>query len=149
MPSFASQLKAFEDKTEVKIDATVTEIIIGVGASLVNYSPVGDPKLWASKPPKGYIGGRFKANWIGSQNAIKYLTTDDIDPTGEISMTSIVGAIPENPAGGVFYITNSLPYGQVLEDGSHSKQVPPGGMVGRTIIDFQAIVGQSVLKVAR
>lgn len=146
--SFEQQLRDIAARTMFKIDAGIGEIVLGVGASLVERSPVGDPALWASKPPKGYEGGKFKANWQGGIDAINYLTTEDIDPSGETSIASIASCVPDTGAAGhVFYITNSLPYAQVLEDGSQSKQVPPGGMVGLTVIDYKNITIAAISKV--
>jgi len=148
MGSFSDKLADISKRTMLKINAATSEIIMGCTASLIERSPVGDPSLWASKPPKGYEGGKFKANWQGGLNSINYITTDDIDPTGEISMASVSGAVPDDLSGSVFYITNSLPYAQVLEDGSQSKQVPPGGMVGLTVLDFKNISSIAIAKVA-
>lgn len=141
--SFESDLNSFMIRTMQKAELTLSETIKGLTISLVDRSPVGDASLWASPPPKDYKGGHFKANWQGGVDGINYLVTDDIDPTGELSITSVIGAIPPDLLGRAFYITNSLPYAQALEDG-HSSQAP-AGMVGLTILDFQSIINKAVL----
>jgi hypothetical protein len=143
MSTFEEQVTAFYLKTVQKIDLTVKEAILLIGINLVDRSPVGDPTLWISNPPKGYVGGHFKANWQGGSGSPNYQTTDDIDPTGEISITNISQAIPEK-AGGVFYITNSLPYAQRLEDGWSSQA--PQGMVKLTELEFPQIMAQAKIK---
>lgn len=144
---FSAQMQTFILKTKGKFKLTNREIILAVAASLIDKSPVGDPSLWANpKPPKGYVPGRFKANWVGSFGEINYTTTEETDPTGELSLVNINAAIPNDPTG-IFYITNSLPYAQILEDGSHSKQVPPQGMVGLTVIEYDALAAGAILQV--
>jgi len=148
MADFQQQLTEWYVKTMQKASLTVRETIIGVATSVVDKSPVGDPSLWVNPhPPKGYEGGHFKANWRGGVGAINEEVTDDIDPTGETSLIQIISAIPEKPEEKVFYITNSLPYAQSLEDG-HSTQAPQG-MVGLTALEFESIVDNAVLKVIK
>lgn len=148
MGKFADAVAAFSAKTKTNVNATISESALGMAIELVERSPVGDPALWASKPPKAYVPGTFKANWRGGFNAIDYTVTDDTDPTGEISVVNISEKIQEQfLSGSVFYITNSLPYAIALEDG-HSKQAP-AGIVALTVLDWQGIVSSAVLKVIR
>lgn len=156
MGKFADDLKAFSERSKTKIGMTVKEVILSVAADVIDRSPVGDPTLWASKSAataaygRGYEGGNFKANWQGGLHSINYTVTEDIDPTGEISLASINAAIPNETSfytdlGYMFYITNSLPYAMRLEDG-HSTQAP-FGMVSLTIADFNSIIETAVAKV--
>ena len=70
--SFSLDLKKFADKTNAKANAAVREIVRGVAESLVEKSPVGNAELWANPDhkPKGYVGGRFRANWQYGENEI-------------------------------------------------------------------------------
>ena len=45
--SFALSLAEFASQTSEAIDASVREIIIQVGSSLIRMSPVGNPEIWA------------------------------------------------------------------------------------------------------
>jgi hypothetical protein len=45
--SFALSLAEFASQTSEAIDASVREIIIEVGSSLIRMSPVGNPEIWA------------------------------------------------------------------------------------------------------
>jgi hypothetical protein len=122
----------------------VRKVIIDVGASLVAKSPVGDGSLWKHPPPKGYVGGRFRANWQHGFNVMPSGTKSDIDPSGQVSIEAIqsrLGSV-EKGAFGVHYIVNNLPYARVLEHG-HSTQAP-SGMVGLTVTEFESIVGKAV-----
>lgn len=138
MGAFADKVKAFANKAQTRIYQTKRESIILLAQALVDRSPVGDPALWASPAPKGYIPGTFKANWQGGDGEINFDITDDADPSGEVSMISIISKIPEQLDGEPFYITNSLPYSIALENGwSHQA---PAGIVALTKLEWQNIV---------
>lgn len=183
--SFALSLAAFAAKTNDAIDASVREIIIEVGNSLIKMSPVGTPEIWAqnavatqynkavdehnttlrSDPanltkagrlrpgrkvhdgmdivaPEGYVGGRFRGNWMFSIGAPDSATTEEIDPSGAKSTARITAGTIEFKAGDTCYITNSLGYAIPLEFG-HSTQAP-GGMVRVTVARFQQIVLEAI-----
>lgn len=142
--AFADEMTAWINKTKARLRLTVHELDLAVGASLIEKSPVGDPVLWESKAPKGYIPGTFKANWNGGFGHIDESITEETDPTGELSLVRINEVIPEGEPYGIFYITNSLPYARPLEDG-HSKQAP-FGMVALTILEFDQIFAASLAK---
>jgi hypothetical protein len=149
--SFSLDLAAFATKTNLKADAIVRDVVLAVDESLVEKSPVGNPELWANPgvAPKGYVGGRFRANWQYGENEV---------PEGEL-YTPIYGPFPDaaesvsretskvNPqAGGkIHYLANNLPYAQALEDGHSAKQAP-AGVVGITVIEFEGIVKEMALK---
>jgi hypothetical protein len=147
---FSRDIKAWIEKTKAKLRLTNEEVILTVAGKLVERSPVGDPATWDNgkgKPfPKGYFPGTFKANWVGGFNEVNYTVTDEYDPSGTVSIVNISAVIPSDPTG-VFYITNSLPYAQALEDG-HSKFQAPLGIVGLTVIEFDEIAAASILKIA-
>lgn len=140
--TFSLDLEAFDKKTFQRANMLVRDVVIAVDASLVEKSPVGNPDLWAESslpPPKGYVGGRFRANWQLGVN---------INPDGEL-YTPIVGPFPDkNPidvpdqaATNIFYLVNNLPYANRLEDGWSTKQAP-FGMVSITVLEFKPIVRQ-------
>lgn len=142
--SFEQDVDKWVNKTKAKLRLTKREIELAVGASLVRKSPVGDPALWEHTAPKAYVPGTFKANWVGNMGSVDYTTTDETDPTGELSLVNINRK--QTDQYGVFYISNSLPYAQALEDG-HSSQAP-AGMVGLTVLEFEYISEASIVKVA-
>ena len=45
--SFAAQIQAFADQANVAIDATLREVVVQLGSSLITMSPVGNPEIWA------------------------------------------------------------------------------------------------------
>ena len=183
--SFALSLAEFAAQATEAIDASLREIIIEVGNSLIRMSPVGSPEIWAqnavaiqynkavdehnttlrSDPanltkagrlrpgrkvhdgmdivaPEGYVGGRFRGNWMFSIGAPDSATTEEIDPSGAKSTARITAGIIEFKAGDTCYITNSLGYAIPLEFG-HSTQAP-GGMVRVTVARFQQIVLEAI-----
>ena len=87
-----------------------------------------------NKAGLGYVGGRFRANWQIGIGAANESVTDDIDRAGGATIARLTAVAKAAKAGGVIYITNSLPYADRLERG-HSKQAPQG-MVRLTMLDL-------------
>lgn len=184
--SFAAQIQAFAEQAQEAIDATLREVVIEIGNSVIRMSPVGQPEIWKVNKisheynqavaehndnlrknpqnfdkrgylkrgvklndgmgiwaPKGYVGGRFRNNWMFSIGSPDNTTTDEVDPSGQKSMARIRDGMIEFKAGETAYITNSLPYAIPLEYG-HSSQVPPEGMVRMTVSRFQQIVEEAI-----
>lgn len=136
------QLKAFEDKTKAKADELVGRVTVTIAQRLDERSPVGNPDLWKHKAPPGYVGGRFRGNWQLGVDAIPSGETGRIDPSGSETISAIVGAVPQQAAGHIYYLTNNVPYAQELEDG-HSGQAP-NGLVALTAMEFQSIVANDL-----
>lgn len=145
MSSFSLDITAFCNKAKERSDAVVRETVIGLGKRLVELSPVGDPTLWKSKPPPGYVGGRFRANWQYGNLAgtgIPMTRSNSIDPSGAESMGRIIEGVLGSIARTRHYLVNNLPYAKRLEDGWSGQA--PAGMVGLTIIEFKQIVRSAV-----
>lgn len=139
---FTLQLQAFAKKAEDRANDVVGEVVAHVVQNVDRLSPVGDPTLWKSPAPKGYIGGHFRANWrLGVGETIGGIR-DKVDPSGRDTVAANIAVIPEQAAGKVYYFSNPLPYGPKLEQG-YSRQAP-AGMVGLTVTQFQDIVDDAV-----
>lgn len=145
--TFALDLKKFAEKAGKRADAAVGEIVTSIVRTVDERSPVGDAKYWKSPPPAGYVGGRFRANWNLSLTAPDLSTTTAVDPAGDRTVTANLGAIPNQAAGLVYYLSNSLPYATRLEMG-WSRQAPQG-IVRRTAVEFQGIVDKAVATAKR
>lgn len=146
--SFVLALQKFAEKAGANADAVVRKTVLDIGTRIVERSPVGDGSLWKHPPPKGYVGGRFRANWqYGnfSGAGIPVNELPDIDVTGAMSLARIMSGIPKNAAGIRHILVNNLPYAQALEDG-HSTQAP-SGMVVLAVLEFQEIVNDAVSEV--
>jgi hypothetical protein len=142
MSTFVRDLSAFADKVKGRANEVVGDVVVQIASALDRRSPVGDAKYWKNPAPKGYIGGRFRGNWQLGVDVRPSGETGRIDPSGAATQGAILAAIPEQPAGRVFYLFNNVPYAQAIEEG-HSRQAPQG-LVGLTAIEFPQMVEQAV-----
>ena len=142
--SFALDIQKFAQKCGANADLVVRKVVLDIGRSLVEKTPVGNPDLWQNpdNKPDGYVGGHARANWSHSIGVQVIQEFDVVDATGNASIDRIVGSVPVKAAGKVHYIQNSLPYMQALEDG-HSTQAP-AGMVAITQTEFQDYIQKAL-----
>lgn len=140
--TFALDLQRFAEKCADKADDMVGNIVVRVAAELDRRSPVGDAVYWKSKPPKGYIGGHFRANWQLGVSTRPTAEVSGVDPTGAKTMGRILAEIPAEASGKVYWLANNAPYAQRLEYG-WSRQAP-AGLVGLTVTMFRDIVDDAV-----
>lgn len=126
--SFALQLAEFAEQAKDAVDASLREIIIEIGNSLIRMSPVDT--------------GRFRGNWQMTIDAPAAGTLTTLDPTGAEATARIAGESILFRAGTMAFIVNNLPYAIPLEYG-HSDQAP-GGMVRITQARFQQIVLEAI-----
>ena len=96
---------------------------------------------------KGYIGGRFRANWQVGMGTIPSGEIDDVDPSGAGSIAKMQSAVSSYRIGEVekIYFVNNLPYGPRLEYEGHSRQAPIG-MVRVSCIQFEEAMNKAVVK---
>lgn len=96
---------------------------------------------------KGYIGGRFRANWQIGMGEIPEGVVDDVDPSGSGSVAKMQAAVSSYKIGEVekIYFVNNLPYGPRLEYEGHSRQAP-AGMVRISCVQFEDAMNKAVLK---
>lgn len=127
-----------------RTSAFTRTVVMEVGARLVERSPVGNPSLWAGKPPSGYAGGRFRANWQHGHNSAPTGELDKIDPGGGATTGKLQADVLTAPAAGVHYLVNNLPYADALENG-HSTQAPTG-IVGLTRLEIPGIMDKAARK---
>jgi hypothetical protein len=137
--SFSKQIGAFSIKAKKNIDRTRRGTALSMFGKIVERTPVGNPSLWKTKyPPKGYAGGRLRANWQASIGAPK---DGIIDSTSEQkSRSSIDRAVAMLKGDQAIYLSNNLPYAQVIEDGN--SQQAPFGMVKVVLRAFRMVVSK-------
>lgn len=89
---------------------------------------------------KGYVGGRFRANWN-----VSYGTPDD-----SVTESTVKGRADAEaakaltlPVGGVVFMTNGLPYAKRLEYEGWSSQAP-AGMVRISALQFGDYVREAL-----
>lgn len=136
--SFSLDITNWVKKAKGNADKVVKKVIIDLGTSVIMKNPVGDPDLWASPAPAGYVGGRSRANWQYGNGVMPSGTIDAEDQTGQKTIAALIGKVSLSDGASVHWIANSLPYIVRLENG-WSKQAP-AGMVGLTVTEFQQIV---------
>jgi hypothetical protein len=140
MTTFALDLSKAIDKAKDQAELIVKKIVIELFSEVVEMSPVGNPDLW-KYPKKGYVGGRFRANWNISFGSPDLSTTEQIDPSGSGSKGRIFAQMRKYKlADSSVFLTNNLPYAQRLEEGWSEKQAPHG-MVRLSIARFNAGYG--------
>jgi hypothetical protein len=91
--------------------------------------------------PPGYVGGRFRGNWLVSIGSPLIGEIDRVDPSGNDTIAAARAVLQSLVAGTPIFIVNNLPYGPRLEYESWSKQAP-AGMLRITVAEFQDIVQQ-------
>lgn len=125
MSDFSADISKWVSATKDKIDAVTREAVVLAAQGVVMKSPVGNPDLWKGPAPEGYVGGRFRANWMLGVGAMDATTTEHVDRSGGTTLRRIINGMANQGAGKVYWITNSLPYAIPLEYG-HSTQAPQG-----------------------
>ena len=141
---FTLQLRAIAERTKDKANLVCRKLLFDVSTSLVMKSPVGDATYWVNKPPPGYVGGRFRANWQFATGRIDQTTTETTDKSGSATEARLHAEVPENAAG-VFFITNSLPYAKRIEDGWSRRQAP-AGVVGLTWVEWRDYLNRIIVE---
>lgn len=126
--SFALSLAQFAETAKEAVDASLREIVIELGNSLIRMSPVDT--------------GRFRGNWQFSISTPASGTIAQVDPNGAATSAQIADGSIAFKAGETAFIVNNLPYSIPLEFG-HSDQAP-AGMVRVTVARFQQIVLEAI-----
>lgn len=144
MATFEVDIAKFAAKANGRVETVFRKVGLEMFSRIVKRSPVGNPSLWKHKGPKGYVGGRFRANWQVSIGRPAAGALDLKDRTGSATIIKGAEVIQNVRADETLWFVNSLPYARALEFG-WSKQAP-AGMVRVTIAEFQSIVGNAAKK---
>lgn len=111
MSTLALDLRAFAERAKLSMDRLNRTAVMLAAQGMVLRSPVDT--------------GRFRANWQFGYGSVNTTTTTSVDTSGGAALGAIKSAVDAVEAGGICYVTNSLPYAQRLENG-WSKQAPSG-----------------------
>lgn len=134
--SFDKASREVKDSIEKTIRAAALELF----SEIVRRTPVGNPSIWKSPGPAGYIGGALRGNWQASLNAPTLKTIDVKDKSGSATIGKAKNEIYKYKVKDrSIWFSNNLPYADAIESGSHSTQ-RPNGMVRTTVKQFRAIL---------
>lgn len=140
--SFASDLNKFSQRSERKIKKVVHKVIIDMGTRLVYRTPVGNPSIWQSPAPPGYVGGAARANWQYGFGVMPAEALNLFDASGSLTVAKITAGVKGSKAAGIHWIANNLPYIQRLEN-RWSTQAPQG-MMKLTVLEYEDTVASIV-----
>lgn len=129
--AFALAIGRWVEKQKGNLDAIVRKIELDISARVIMRTPVRT--------------GRARANWFPSQGAPSASVTTGTDPSGGTTIATVASFGRSLSGPRTFFLTNNLPYIERLEHG-WSRQAP-SGMVGLTVREFQAIVGDAAASV--
>ena len=115
----------FADQIDEEVSKRVRTIALALLNEVIERSPVGNPDLWKSPPPPGYVGGRFRGSHIVSIGAPVYTVTTNVDPSGSDTRSKGMAALSGLEPYTQIFIQTNLPYAERLEQG-HSGQAPDG-----------------------
>nr|WP_315467151.1 hypothetical protein [uncultured Undibacterium sp.] len=137
--NFAKVLEKAGAKAEMVVRAAGMELLKRV----IEKSPVGDPSMWKNpeSAPKGYVGGRFKANWNVAIGSVDHAIDAPPDESGASSIGRGSRVVMSFPLGAVVFITNSMPYSKRIEYDAWSKQAT-AGVVRITVLEYKEIIKQ-------
>src|SRR6056297_229431 len=139
--NFSDQIARFAEQSGETIDQVVTDYVVGVSQKIIERTPVGNPSLWESSAPPGYVGGTARANWVPSIGTPEQAEVNSTDQnSGNNQLLAIQNQIPGN----IYYLTNNVPYIERLEYGWSTQA--PNGMMRRTLREARAILKQAVDK---
>jgi len=140
--TFTLALSHFVEKAKAAPALVMRKATIDLFSAVVMRTPVGNPDLWAGPAPKGYVGGRLRANWIVSFDRPDPTTTGAIDKTGSATIAKGITVITHADGEQDIWMTNNLPYALPVEYG-HSTQAP-AGMVRVSVAEFSQYIENAV-----
>lgn len=141
--SFDELAKKMKQRPRTVIRASMLEL----SGWVIGDTPVGNPKLWKSPAPKGYVGGTARGNWIPSFGSPASRFDENRVAKSRRGVPSFVRkelseAISKS-FGNSFYLTNSTPYIMRLEYQGWSGQAPDG-MLRKNVIRMQQAIKNAI-----
>lgn len=107
------------------VSMAVRRVAFAIDRALVMSTPVGNPDLWKRPAPKGYVGGRARANWIPTLNVPATAESGRKDKQGAATIGLLAPVAQKYRIGDTIFLSNSVPYIVRLNEG-HSTQAPSG-----------------------
>jgi len=145
MARFSGSFDELAKKMKQQPRKVIRASILELSGWVIKDTPVGNPKLWKSKPPKGYVGGTARGNWIPSAGTSASRFDEGRKAKRGVSSLQrkeLTEAISK-AMGDSFYLTNSTPYIMRLEYQGWSGQAPDG-MVRKNVIRMQQAIKRAI-----
>jgi len=143
--NFSLELKEFSDKTGRNINDVQKAVALDLFGKVIKSTPVGNPSLWKSKPPKGYTGGRLRGNWQASIDKPATGILSKEDKNGNATIGKMSAIVESHKDDGILWLTNNLPYAMRVEYGWSTQA--PSGMVRVTIAAFESAINKAIQRV--
>lgn len=122
--AFSGELDSFGAQIVAEGTDLLREVSLEALRGVVFGTPVGQPRLWKRKAPKGYVGGFHRAQW--------QLTSDE-PAEGQVSRRDASEVLSDGESaasdlelGSTAWITNNGPAITRLEFDGHSSQAREG-----------------------
>lgn len=119
---FAGELEGFGTQVFAEGLELLREVSLETLRGVTFGTPVGQPRLWKRKAPKGYVGGFHRAQWQLSSGAP---AEGQVPRRGGADVVADAEAV-ELELGTTAWITNSGPAINRLEFSGHSSQAREG-----------------------
>ena len=107
------------------VEMAVRRVAFAIDRALVMSTPVGNPDLWKRPAPKGYVGGRARANWIPTLNVPATAESGKKDQQGSATIALLSPVAQRFRLGDTIWLSSNIPYIVRLNEG-HSTQAPSG-----------------------
>jgi hypothetical protein len=147
MSQFAVSVAKFVEKAKSAPEIVVRKVSMDLFTRIVMRTPVGNPTLWKSSPPAGYVGGRARASWRIGINQFEWVMDVRFDENGAATIAYAHVELARWKPDDTIYIGSRLPYIRPLEYG-HSRQAP-AGMVRLAVAEWRDFLKQAVDELPR
>lgn len=148
MSSFANQIRDFRIDFTNLSDEVYRITVIKFFGQVVRASPVQESPA---------TGGRFRGNWFVTIGTPSTQVTTSIRPASQVNR-EIEQTVNQADNARIFWLTNNLPYAEVLEFGGYedgpktvggfSRQAPQG-VVRITAMQFSRIFNENAVRLSR
>ncbi|MBK5541507.1 hypothetical protein JFV28_20435 [Pseudomonas sp. TH05] len=85
--SFAENIRQFAEQAQAGIDATIREIVIEIGSSVIRMSPVGNPEIWAANVAQRQVNTRAADDYdfkVAVRNTLINLDEGNFTKSGKL-----------------------------------------------------------------
>ena len=136
---FGKAIERFAEKVDGGIATVMRKSSVDLLSAIVMRTPVGNPDLWKSSPPPGYVGGRLRASWTVDFGQPEIAFDIRPDPAGNATVSRGELKLQQWQPGLPIVISTRLPYAPRIEFQGHSGQAP-AGMVRVSVAEWHSFI---------